>query len=145
MHDILRERVWRKLQSLPQDQLYQVLDYIEFLEGKYAREQAVKADPIQRFAERLEDGMRIRSVAPRVITGTVGLLGTARRVLRTVSDAGREILEAPASPSRPPAGAGPDRVDNGPDRTTSGPDRTTNGTGQLPPGPGPGQEEEGRS
>jgi hypothetical protein len=82
MHDILKERVWRKLQALPQEQLYQVLDYIEFLEAKYAKEQAVRADPIQKFAERLEDGMRMRSVAPKVISGTVGLLGTARRVLR---------------------------------------------------------------
>jgi hypothetical protein len=108
MHDILKERLWRKLQSLPQEQLYQVLDYIEFLETRYAKEQAVKADPIQKFAERLEDGMRIRSVAPRVITGTVGLLGTARRVLRTVSDAGREILDASqpsaAQPGSPRAG-----------------------------------------
>jgi hypothetical protein len=95
MHDILRERVWRKLQTLPQEQVYQVLDYIEFLEAKYAREQAQQPDAIQKFAERLEDGMRFRSVAPKVISGTVGLLGTARRVLRTVSDAGREMLGEP--------------------------------------------------
>jgi hypothetical protein len=106
MHDILRERLWRKLQALPQEQVYQVLDYIEFLEGRYAKQQALKADPIQKFAERLEDGMRIRSVAPKVITGTVGLLGTARKVLRSVSDAGREILEA-SQPAPRPAATGP--------------------------------------
>jgi hypothetical protein len=99
MHDILKERVWRKLQVLPQEQVYQVLDFIEFLEAKYAREQAVEPDAIQKFAERLEDGMRMRSLGPKVISGTVGLLGTARRVLRTVSDAGREIMsEAPQPP-----------------------------------------------
>jgi hypothetical protein len=104
MHEILKERVWRRLQALPPEQLYQVLDYVEFLEAKYAREQAVKADPIQKFAERLEDGMRMRSVAPKLITGTVGLLGTARRVLRTVSDAGREMLgDTPDTTGRPPA------------------------------------------
>jgi hypothetical protein len=95
MHDILRERVWRKLQVLPQEQVYQVLDYIEFLEARYAREQAMEPDAIQRFAERLEDGMRMRSLGPKVISGTVGLLGTARRVLRTVSDAGRDIMSDP--------------------------------------------------
>ncbi|HSJ26237.1 MAG TPA: hypothetical protein VK929_16275 [Longimicrobiales bacterium] len=106
MHDILRERVWRRLQALPQEQLYQVLDYVEFLEAKYAKEEAVRADPIQKFAERLEDGMRMRSVAPKVISGTVGLLGTARKVMRSVSDAGREILgETPAPGSRPPTDA----------------------------------------
>ncbi|CAN5751038.1 hypothetical protein BH23GEM9_BH23GEM9_11800 [soil metagenome] len=105
MHDILKERLWRKLQTLPQEQVYQALDYIEFLEARYAREQAVKADPIQKFAERIEDGLRMRSVAPKVITGTVGLLGTARRVLRTVSDAGRDILDA-SHPAPRPSGSG---------------------------------------
>ncbi|HSJ08647.1 MAG TPA: hypothetical protein VK928_02010 [Longimicrobiales bacterium] len=103
MHDILRERVWRRLEALPQEQLYQALDYIEFLEAKYAREQARRPDALQKFAERVEDGLRFRSVAPKVITGTVGLLGTARRVMKTVSDAGLGILgEAPAG-SKPPA------------------------------------------
>jgi hypothetical protein len=128
MHDILRDRVWRKLQSLPQDQLYQVLDFVEFLEAKYAREEALKADPIQKFAERLEDGMRFRSVAPRVITGTVGLLGTARKVLRTVSDAGREILDASQQPAAQPSGSS---------------HTTPNGSGRLIPPAGTGTGDEG--
>jgi len=104
MHDILRERVWRQLEALPQEQLYQVLDYIEFLQAKYAKEQARQPDVLQKFAERVEDGLRFRSVAPKVITGTVGLLGTAHRVMRTVSDAGRGILgETPAPGAKPPA------------------------------------------
>ena len=103
MHEIMKERVWRKLEALPAEQLYQVLDYIEFLETKYAREKARKPDALQKFAERLEDGMRMRSVAPKVISGTVGLLGSARRVLRTVSDAGKEIIgDVTAPPSKPP-------------------------------------------
>ena len=106
MHDVLRERVWRRIQSLPQEQIYQVLDYIEFLEAKYAREQAREPDVLQKFAERVEDSLRMRSVAPRVISGTVGLLGSARRVMRTVSDAGRDILGTP-----PEAGARPPRGD----------------------------------
>ena len=109
MHEILRDRVWRRLQSLPQEQVYQVLDYIEFLEAKYAREKAHQPDALQKFAERVEDSLRMRSVAPKVITGTVGLLGTARRVMRTVSDAGRDILGPTdgAQPSRPPNGRPP--------------------------------------
>jgi len=93
MHDILRERLWRKLEVLPEAQLYQVLDYIEFLESKYAPGRAAPPSPLQKFAERLEDGMRLRSVAPQVITGTVGLMGTAQKVFRGVSDAGRGILD----------------------------------------------------
>ena len=93
MHDILRERLWRKLEVLPEAQLYQVLDYIEFLESKYAPGRAAPPSALQKFAERLEDGMRLRSVAPQVITGTVGLVGTAQKVFRGVSDAGRGILD----------------------------------------------------
>jgi len=102
MHDIMRDRIWRKLQVLPEQQLYQVLDYIEFLESKYAPGRAASPDALQRFAERLEDGMRMRSVAPRVISGTVGLMGTARNIIRTVGDAGREILGEAVDPSKRP-------------------------------------------
>ena len=100
MHEVLRERIMRKLEVLPEQQLYQTLDYIEFLEAKYAADLAREPDSLQRFAERLEDGMRMRSVAPKVITGTVGLLGSARKVMKTVSDAGRDII-APVTPPKP--------------------------------------------
>lgn len=117
MHDILRERIMRKLEVLPEQQLYEVLDYIEFLQNKYAADRARRPDTLQRFAERLEDSMRVRSVAPKVITGTLGLFGTAQKVIRGVTDAGREILGdvPPASrPRTPPAGeSGPSRETNG--------------------------------
>lgn len=123
MHDILKERVWRRIQALPQEQIYQVLDYIEFLEAKYAKEKAHEPDVLQKFAERVEDSLRMRSVAPRVISGTVGLLGSARRVMRTVSDASRDILGTQPSPgTRPPQ----DRVATRPPRT--GPELRPPGT-----------------
>jgi hypothetical protein len=117
MHDVMRERIWRKLQVLPEAQLYQVLDYIEFLESKYAPGRAAQPDGLQRFAERLEDSMRLRSVAPKVISGTVGLMGTASRVLRTVSDAGRDILGGGPPPERAP------RPERPPDSATAPPER----------------------
>lgn len=113
MHEILKDRIWRRLEALPPEQLYQVLDYIEFLEAKYATERAAEPDALQKFAERLEDGMRLRSVAPKVISGTVGLLGTARQVVRRVSAVGRDLTSnaggaAPPAPAPPPpAPAGP--------------------------------------
>jgi hypothetical protein len=105
MHDALRERLWRRLEVLPEAQLYQVLDYIEFLESKYAPGRSAPPSALQKFAERLEDGMRLRNVAPQVISGTVGLMGTAQKVIRGVSDAGRELLDAidTTKPARPSA------------------------------------------
>jgi hypothetical protein len=105
MNEIMRERIWRKLQVLPDEQLYQVLDYIDFIEHKYAPGRAPRPDGIQRFAERLEDSMRMRSVAPKVISGTVGAIGTARRMIRTVTDAGRELLDDITTPPAGPASA----------------------------------------
>lgn len=102
MNDVMRDRIWRKLQVLPDAQLYQVLDYIEFLETKYARDLARKPDSLQRFAEKLEDSMRLRSVAPKVISGTVGAIGTARRMVRSVTDVGRDIIDGVSEAARTP-------------------------------------------
>ena len=64
MHDVLRTRVLRKLESLPEDQVYQVLDYIEFLESKYAPDLSSDTTALQSFAEKLEDQLRRRTVSP---------------------------------------------------------------------------------
>ncbi|NLG61800.1 MAG: hypothetical protein GX539_06100 [Candidatus Cloacimonetes bacterium] len=115
MHDILRERIMRKLEVLPEAQVYQVLDFIEFLEGRYAAEQARRPDGLQRFAERLEDSMRVRNVAPKVIAGTVGVIGSARKVIQDVTGVGREFLDAALQPPAsskpaPPARTTPERT-----------------------------------
>jgi hypothetical protein len=96
MHDVMRKRLWRKLESLPDDQIYQVLDYIEFLEARYARQAQAPADGLQRLAERFEDRLRARSLAPAAIGGTMRLIGTAGRVLDGLTEAGRELFEPPA-------------------------------------------------
>jgi hypothetical protein len=95
MNEIMRDRIWRKLEVLPEAQLYQIMDYIDFLEARYAAGKARRPDGLQRFAERLEDGMRARSVAPRVISGTIGLMGTAQKMIRTVTETGRDLLSPP--------------------------------------------------
>lgn len=92
MHDVMRKRIWRKLEALPEDQLYQVLDFIEFLEAKYAPAQVPAPSGLQRFAERLEDRMRARSLAPRAMTGTMKLIGSAGRMLDNLAGAGQELL-----------------------------------------------------
>jgi hypothetical protein len=112
MHDILKDRLWRKLEALPEPQLYQVLDYIEFLESKYAAGQVREPDVLTRFAERFEDSMRMRSVAPKVIYGAVGLMGTARKVVRGVTDAGKDLLGALEGDAQPR------KTENKPSNTT---------------------------
>ncbi|HEX7050490.1 MAG TPA: DUF2281 domain-containing protein [Longimicrobiales bacterium] len=106
MHDVMRKRLWRKLEALPDERLYQVLDFIEFLESKYAPGRAPEPDRLQRFAERVEDGMRARAVAPRIMRRTVGWLGTAGRVVDGFTSAGRKLLRELDAVARPTDGAG---------------------------------------
>ena len=93
MHDVLRQRVMRRLETLPEAQMYQVLDYIEFLESKYARDLAQEASGLQKFAENLEDRLRRRAVNPANIREAFQLISAADRVLSSVSKAGKELLD----------------------------------------------------
>lgn len=93
MHDVMRRRLMRKLEALPDEQLYQVLDFIEFLEAKYAPGRAPEPTGLQRFAERLEDRMRLREVAPKAMSGTMKLIGTAGRFVDALAEAGQGVVE----------------------------------------------------
>jgi hypothetical protein len=91
MHDLLRDRIIRHLEALPETQQYQVLDYIEFLSSKYNR--AVRQPGgVQRFGELLEDKMRAQGVALGTIRGAMGVMGTATRVVSGITEAGRSVL-----------------------------------------------------
>ena len=92
MHDVLRQRLLRSIESLPEEQVYQVLDFIEFLESKYARDLQIQATGLQKFAENLEDKMRKTAVSPSTIREAFQLIAAADRVLSDVSTAGRQIL-----------------------------------------------------
>ena len=97
MEDVTRKRILRMLEALPEEQLYQVLDYIEFLEVKYARSVSRKPDAFQRFAERVEDQMRVRSLAPKAMKGTMRIMSTAGRVLDGVRELGQDLAGTPGS------------------------------------------------
>lgn len=126
MHDVLRERVVRKLESLPDDQLYQVLDYIEFLESRYGDQDLEReVSGLQRFAERLEDGLRRRTVSPSTIREAFQLISAADRVLSGVSSAGRQLLdelnaEEKSEEEGGPAAGRPETTERRPGGSTGG-------------------------
>lgn len=110
MYDVLRDRIWRNLEALPEEKLYQVLDYIEFLNSKYSREPVRPATPFQRFGERLEDRLRGNRVGLDAIRSTLGVVGTADRMVSGITEAGRSLIREvggsvlPAEgPTRPPS------------------------------------------
>ena len=92
MNDVLAERIRRKLDVMPDEQAYQVLDYIEFLESKYAQ-RAAGAPPFQRVAETLEDTMRAGRVPLTIIRGTMDVVGKAGKFFEGLAAAGQAAVE----------------------------------------------------
>lgn len=101
MHDVLRQRLLRRIESLPEEQVYQVLDFIEFLESKYARELKAEASGLQKFAEGIEDRLRKRAVSPTTLREAFQLIAAADRVLSGVSNAGKQLLSDLGSLAEP--------------------------------------------
>ena len=64
MHDVLRQRLIRKIEGLPEEQVYQVLDYIEFMESKYASKIDAEPSSLLKFAEDFEDKLRRTAASP---------------------------------------------------------------------------------
>ena len=93
MHDTLRQRLMRKIESLPEEQVYQMLDYIEFLESKYGTDGAAETSGLQRFAEAMEDKLRKNAMSPATLREAFQLISAADRVLANVSSAGKKLME----------------------------------------------------
>ncbi len=95
MNEILLERLRRKLEALPDEKAYEVLDFIEFLESKYA-ERAAGAPAFQKVAETLEDTMRAGRVPVSMIKGTMDAVATVGKFLERVAAAGKAAVEEAA-------------------------------------------------
>jgi hypothetical protein len=95
MNEHLRDRVLRKLETLSDERAYQLLDYIEFLESKYAERQAPPASIFTRFSEAVEDRLRAGKISATTIAETMGLMNRAMNVLSGVATgvaaAGRSV------------------------------------------------------
>ncbi|MEO5568011.1 MAG: hypothetical protein ABIR92_05940 [Gemmatimonadaceae bacterium] len=86
MNDHLRQRILRRLETLSDDRGYQILDYIEFLESKYADKAAPPAasgNPFAKFTDAVEDKLRAGRVSASAIAETVGLMNKATSVLNS--------------------------------------------------------------
>ena len=118
MNDVLAERIRRRLDTMSDEQAYQVLDYVEFLESKYAQ-RAAGAPAFQKVAETLEDTLRAGRVPVNIIRGTMDAVGKAGKFLEGLAAAGKaavqdatrttgekpaeKLAEKPVEESKPPA------------------------------------------
>jgi hypothetical protein len=132
----IRERIIRKLDTLAEDRLYQILDYVEFLESRYAQKQTAVANPLQRFAEGIEDRLRAGRVSATTIAETMGLLNRAVGVLNGVAAAGKSVATDLASAAQRMGSAVTDVasgvVSASPPGTTPGAPGTPGATGTTP-------------
>lgn len=96
MNPYLRDKVIQKLETLSDERGYQVLDYVEFLESRYADRSAAAgaaagSNPLSRFADAVEEKMRAGKVSASTIAETMGLMSKAMGVLNGAAAAGKSV------------------------------------------------------
>lgn len=92
MNEHLRDRILRKIETLTDERGYQVLDYVEFLESKFAERQAPD-NVFTRLTEAVEDKLRAGKVSASVISETMGFLNRASGVLSGAMAAGKSVAD----------------------------------------------------
>jgi hypothetical protein len=93
MNPYLRDKLIQKLETLSDERGYEVLDYVEFLESKYAERAAAAAgaNPLSRFADAMEEKLRAGKVSASTIAETMGLMNKAMGVLNGAAAAGKSV------------------------------------------------------
>ncbi len=115
MNPQLLSRLTSRLEQLPDERGYQVLDFVEFLESKYA--ERGQRGFFTRLTETAEDTMRAVGIPIKAVSGTMGLVDSAGKVMKGVAAAASAVVEeavkaaagppgAPRAPAPPPAGEG---------------------------------------
>jgi hypothetical protein len=121
MNSYLRDKLLQKLETMSDDRGYQVLDYAEFLESKYAEKQpasaAAASNPLSRFADAVEEKLRAGRVSASTIAETMSLMNKAVGVLNGAAAAGKSVasdlmtatsrvVEAATAPAGPGGASG---------------------------------------
>ncbi|HEV8197744.1 MAG TPA: hypothetical protein VGP87_13950 [Gemmatimonadales bacterium] len=122
MNEQLMQRIQRRLETLTDERGYQILDFVEFLESKYAA-RAAPSNLFAKISEGIEDTMRAARLPIKAIKGTTGLMDSAGKVMKGVAAAAQSVVDealaaaespkpvapAPAAPPLvpPPAEPGP--------------------------------------
>lgn len=122
----VKERILRHLEALDDEQGYRVLDYIEFLESKYAGRSAPD-NIFTRITEKVEDTMRAGKLPVDAISGTVTFFDGASKVMRGLASAAQSVVDEAARVAKGPDSADPEPVnpDAAPVKPASGADGQT--------------------
>ncbi len=82
----------RRLEQLDDERGYQVLDYLEFLTSKYA-ERSNPSGIFAKITETVEDTMRAGKLPIQAISGTMGLMDSAGKVMKGLAAAGQAVVD----------------------------------------------------
>lgn len=107
MNEHLRDRILRKMETLSDERGYQVLDYVEFLESRYAERPSPNANTFTRFTEAIEDKLRAGKVSASAIAETVGFMNRAANVLNNALETGKNMASELVNPTRGAGSGGP--------------------------------------
>lgn len=107
MNESLLQRIERKLAALSDERGYQVLDYVEFLESKFA-ERATPTGLFAKITQTVEDTMRAGKLPIQAISGTMGVMDSAAKVMKGFAAAGKAVVDEAvrAAEGKPPVGEG---------------------------------------
>lgn len=104
MNDLLKQRILRRLEALSDERGFQIVDYIEFLESKYAERQA-PTNFFAKVADTVGDTMRAGKIPIKAISGTMNLMESAGKLMKGLSAAGKAVVDeavrAAEGPGRP--------------------------------------------
>src|SRR5262245_27394105 len=116
MNDLLKQRILRRLESLPDERAYQILDFIEFPESKYA-ERSNPTGILAKITETVEDTIRAAKLPVPAISGTASVVDSASKLMKGLAAAGQAVVDeaVKAASSQPgatqaPAGESPKGV-----------------------------------
>lgn len=103
MNEQLKQRILRRLETLADERGYQILDFVEFLESKYA-ERAAPSNIFAKISEGIEDTMRAARIPIKAVSATTGLVDSAGKVMKGVAAAAQSVVDEAlqAASSAPP-------------------------------------------
>jgi hypothetical protein len=92
MNDLLKQRINRLLEPLNDERGYQVLDYLEFLNSKYA-ERSQPGGLLAKITETVENTMRAGKLPIQAISGTMSVMDSAAKVMKGLAAAGQAVVD----------------------------------------------------
>lgn len=107
MNEQLMQRIQRRLEPLTDERGYQILDYVEFLESKYAA-RAAPSNLFAKISEGIEDTMRAARLPIKAIKSTTGLMDSAGKVMKGVAAAAQSVVDEVTQAAESPKQVAPE-------------------------------------